>query len=87
MNILLHLFVNVSCEGTQKCGTYSTRAPKIVGGRECFEGEFPWMVSLKSETGHFCGGFVISEKHVLTAAHCFLQKYAPSNNLRFDDNG
>lgn len=44
---------------------------RIVGGVEAEEHEWPWAVSLRSYLeGHFCGGSVISARHVLTAAHC-----------------
>lgn len=36
-------------------------------------GEFPWMVSFKSIHGHFCGGTVISNSMILSAAHCFFK--------------
>lgn len=44
---------------------------RIVGGMEAAEHRWPWAVSLRSYLkGHFCGGSVISARHVLTAAHC-----------------
>ena len=35
-------------------------------------GEFPWQAQLITfwDNRHFCGGTLISSKHVLTAAHC-----------------
>ena len=43
---------------------------KIIDGQETAINEYPWMVSLQLANGHFCGGSLISEKWVLTAAHC-----------------
>ncbi|XP_050454706.1 trypsin-7-like isoform X2 [Cataglyphis hispanica] len=50
--------------------------PRIVGGRNAKPGEIPYQVSLQIiETGHhFCGGVVLNQKYVLTAAHCVFGK-------------
>jgi secreted trypsin-like serine protease len=43
----------------------------IVGGIAAREHEFPWMASMRTPTGsHFCGGSIINENWILTAAHC-----------------
>ncbi|GFG39798.1 hypothetical protein Cfor_01713, partial [Coptotermes formosanus] len=46
---------------------------KIIGGADAGQGDFPYQVSIREngwELRHFCGGSVIDEQHVLTAAHC-----------------
>jgi len=49
---------------------------RIVNGIESKPGAWPWQVSLqllhpkKGFMGHLCGGMLISQKWILTAAHC-----------------
>lgn len=46
---------------------------KIIGGVQSKQGEFPYIVSLYSKFyGHFCGGSLIAQRWVLTAAHCVI---------------
>jgi secreted trypsin-like serine protease len=47
-------------------------AMHIVGGDEAREYEFPWQVSVrrKASGDHFCGGIIINENWIMTAAHC-----------------
>lgn len=50
-------------------------SPKILGGTEAPAGHIPWQVSLQKGSGrHFCGGSIIDETHVITAAHCIAGK-------------
>jgi len=57
--------------GTCTCGL-ANKSNRIVGGEETETNEYPWQVALVSAGGShpFCGGTLISSRHVLTAAHC-----------------
>ncbi|XP_025416029.1 trypsin-like [Sipha flava] len=43
---------------------------KIVNGKDARENEFGWAITLARRGQFFCGGTLITKKHVLTAAHC-----------------
>jgi secreted trypsin-like serine protease len=53
-----------------------SETPDILGGREAEPGAWPWQVALVSSLeenafdGQFCGGTLIDDEWVLTAAHC-----------------
>ncbi|XP_063983180.1 transmembrane protease serine 9-like [Diachasmimorpha longicaudata] len=50
--------------------SYGSEHEKIIGGVGAEEGDFPFLVSLSRYGKHFCGGSIITEVHILTAAHC-----------------
>ncbi|KAL1276389.1 hypothetical protein QQF64_036012 [Cirrhinus molitorella] len=41
----------------------------IIGGKEVKKLQ-PWMVSIQKDQSHVCGGILIQDQWVLTAAHC-----------------
>ncbi|XP_060550808.1 ovochymase-1 [Pantherophis guttatus] len=43
---------------------------RIIGGRMSVPGGQPWQVSIKRGRSHFCGGSLIGDDVVVTAAHC-----------------
>ncbi|XP_056641076.1 trypsin-3-like isoform X1 [Diorhabda sublineata] len=44
---------------------------KIIGGNETTIEKHPWMVSIQFLSNHLCGGSIINEDTIITAAHCF----------------
>merc|ERR1739836_157566 len=58
------------------CGK-ANKKTKIVNGVETEEHEYPWQVGLTfGSTNYYasCGGSIISNKNILTAAHCTARK-------------
>ncbi|KAI4891454.1 hypothetical protein NFI96_031879 [Prochilodus magdalenae] len=46
----------------------------IVNGKEAKPHSRPYMVSIQTNGGHICGGFLVSQHFVMTAAHCWDRK-------------
>ncbi|XP_035267505.1 coagulation factor IXa [Anguilla anguilla] len=48
---------------------------RIIGGYEVVQGEIPWQVALVDRPSQvvFCGGSILSEYWVITAAHCLVE--------------
>merc|ERR1719266_789076 len=54
-----------------ECGIEGPAAKeRIVGGVEATEHAWPWQVALFIDNAWFCGGSIISENYIMTAAHC-----------------
>nr|AQM58426.1 venom s1 protease with cub domain 11 [Pristhesancus plagipennis] len=56
-----------------KCGWVNKNPSRIYGGREIRPHEYPWLVALITGLERrmpICGGSIITQYHVLTAAHC-----------------
>lgn len=43
---------------------------RIVGGKPTGRNEYPWLVKLSYFNRFYCGGMLINDRYVLTAAHC-----------------
>ncbi|KAI3371683.1 hypothetical protein L3Q82_024252, partial [Scortum barcoo] len=75
----LYFWVNTGINAAptgSKCGTPQMWSPmvhslRVVGGAEATHGSHPWLVSLQNRGSHFCGGAILSDRWIMTAAHCF----------------
>ncbi|XP_075704027.1 transmembrane protease serine 9-like [Rhinoderma darwinii] len=73
----LPAFVFPELPAPPACGSpaYSER---IIGGMDAAEGAWPWQVSVLYNRNPICGGSLISDQWVLSAAHCFDSSPSPS---------
>ncbi|KAM7312924.1 brain-specific serine protease 4 [Ixodes scapularis] len=56
------------------CGRQKIRDGRIVGGDDAYDGEFPWIASVRLYGQHFCGGTILNKRWIVTAAHCLRSK-------------
>uniref|UniRef100_A0A8C5NZB2 Transmembrane protease serine 6 n=1 Tax=Jaculus jaculus TaxID=51337 RepID=A0A8C5NZB2_JACJA len=72
---------NPQCDGQPDCRDGSDElhcdcglqgpSGRIIGGAVSSEGEWPWQASLQIRGRHICGGALIADRWIITAAHCF----------------
>ena len=72
--VLLFPLINAQ-QATRACGTmrpaFSANS-RIVGGEPAEDGAWPWQVSILVSGRFICGGTLITQQHVVTAAHCIV---------------
>ncbi|KAG9349985.1 hypothetical protein JZ751_026338 [Albula glossodonta] len=74
--------------GFQKCAAQVCGRPplenRIVGGIDAQDGMWPWQVDIQTfPDGHVCGGSLISQEWVLSAAHCFPDPFDVSTYILY----
>lgn len=73
----------VSCQNRQ-CGTmkaFFSPNMRIVGGEPAAPYAWPWQVYITANGRFICGGTIISDRHILTAAHCVIGQGSSAYNF------
>lgn len=60
-------------EAEASCGVAAQA--RVTGGSSAVPGQWPWQVSIVFDGTHVCGGSLVSDKWVLSAAHCFPREH------------
>jgi len=63
------------------CGVQASSG-RIIGGQEAAADIYPWIAALIYSFGHhLCGGALISDRYVVTAAHCVVKRTARNSKI------
>ena len=85
------LYYNLGTKTNCHCGLRKYKvSERIVGGEESGINEFPWMVNIEKFFNeglmigyqHICGGSLISDQWILSAAHCFWPSFTSKETFR-----
>ncbi|NXQ31786.1 PRS57 protease, partial [Alaudala cheleensis] len=55
-----------------------TQGSQIIGGKAAAPHSRPFIASIQMDGEHFCGGFLVWPRWVMTAAHCLIPRRSPS---------
>ncbi|XP_074648445.1 chymotrypsin-1-like [Tubulanus polymorphus] len=72
--VTLTLVTVVNCAPAELSGTN-----RVINGIASKLGQHPWQISLRYRGSHSCGGSIIDQTTVLTAAHC-IRRYSPTRD-------
>jgi trypsin len=68
--LLLLLSVSEASAANLRNAKRDLKHTRIIGGNKAVEDRYAYAVSLSDSFGHFCGGSLIAEDVILSAAHC-----------------
>ena len=71
---------------TRGCGLSTRDQSRVTGGRPTSSKEWPWVAAILINGEQVCGGVLITDRHILTAAHCVHRSVSICANLKSYEN-
>ncbi|XP_007952994.1 serine protease 38-like [Orycteropus afer afer] len=82
-----HDVVRLHVASTATCG-HRRIQERVIGGTSAVENRWPWQVSVHYGGLHICGGSILNEYWILSAAHCFADcAFVPLSHRRLNTKG
>ncbi|XP_069872030.1 serine protease 52-like [Dipodomys merriami] len=66
-----HSSLALKCGEKRNAKSEESIVNAIIGGKPAHIADFPWQVGILTQGNHLCGGAILDEWWILTAAHCF----------------
>jgi len=68
------------------CGRPQVAQSRVVGGKNANAHSWPWQIGLHRNGGFMCGGSIINNRWVVTAAHCVHRRQAREFKVKLGDH-
>lgn len=83
MNLIVLCIFSLLCLFQMQAASKSLLKNRIIGGKDASRGQFAYNVALTSRSVFFyyCGGSIITNRHILSAAHCVSKYRDNAENL------
>lgn len=83
--LIFKFLFDLMTTSAKECGIVKFIEPQILGGSQISRGEWPFIAALyyTDDAKFFCGGTLISNKHVLTGVTSQIKPLDYYNDLRY----